>query len=62
VLQTGSLLTRLQALRSLGESYQESDWRSKDYDIAVAANLVTFKDTQQWKLAYSDVKVVFTKR
>ena len=61
-LHTGSLLKRLELLRSLQESFEESDWLPEERDAAEAAGLIAFKNTDRWKTAYSEVKAILAQR
>jgi len=53
-LHTGSLLTRLQNLRKLPESFETSDLSDEERDLA--RNKIAFKNTPAWKEAWSDLK------
>ncbi|TLP58344.1 hypothetical protein FEE96_18095 [Parasedimentitalea maritima] len=61
-LPTGSLLTRLNQLRSLQESFEVSDWLPDERDAVEATGLIAFKNSEQWKIAFSDVKRVLSER
>jgi|GEM_PF-5793202 len=51
---TGSLLTRLQNLRELPESFETSDWSADERDSV--RDKIAFKNTTVWKEAWSDLK------
>jgi len=53
-LHTGSLLTRLEHLRKLPESFEASDM-SVDEELS-ARDKIAFKNTAVWKEAWSDLK------
>ncbi len=59
-MHTGSLLKRLQRLRSLHESFEQSDW-SKDERDSVA-DKIAFKNTQAWKDAWCQLNDVLSER
>lgn len=59
---TGSLLARLKRLRSLQDSYENSDWLPEECDAVAAQGLIAFKDTEIWKTAFSDVKRLLDER
>jgi hypothetical protein len=54
-MHTGSLLSRLQALRECNETKNEGD------DI-VFDNVIVSKDEEKWKVAYRQVKEVLAGR
>lgn len=53
-LHTGTLLTRLQNLRKLPESFEASDMSAEE-EVS-ARNKIAFKNTAVWKEAWSDLK------
>ncbi|WP_170382063.1 hypothetical protein [Ruegeria atlantica] len=55
-MHTGSLLRRLNDLRSLQETFPQSDWTVEDKQAVEAAGLIAFKDQENWKHAWTDVK------
>lgn len=59
-LHTGTLLKRLERLRSLHPDRSLCDWSSAE--IAACAHLIAFKDTDVWKSAWADVKKVLAGR
>lgn len=61
-LHTGSLLKRLELLRSLQGAFEESDWLPEERDAVEAAGLIAFKNTDRWKVAYSEVKAILVQR
>ncbi|ASP35492.1 hypothetical protein CHH27_21465 [Labrenzia sp. VG12] len=61
-LHTGSLLTRLQGLRSLHASFETSDWSPEARDAVEAAGLVAFKDTEIWQTAFQNLKQRLSRR
>ena len=61
-LHTGSLLKRLELLRSLQGSFEESDWLPEERDAVAAAGLIAFKNTESWKSAFLDVKAILAER
>ena len=63
-LHTGTLLARLEKLRECEESFQCSDWfcdGEREPDSAFT-ELIEFKNTDSWKLAFAEVKEVLKKR
>lgn len=61
-LHTGSLLKRLELLRSLQGSFEESDWLPEERDAVAAVGLIAFKNTESWKSAFLDVKAILAER
>ncbi len=61
-LHTGSLLKRLELLRSLQNAFEESDWSPEEREAVEMAGLIAFKNTDLWKAAYSDLKTVLAQR
>lgn len=63
-LHTGSLLTRLQALRSLSldESFDCCDLTLAEVDAVKKAGLIGFKNSDLWAEAFRDVKAVLAER
>ena len=61
-LHTGSLLSRLQKLRSLDEDFARGDWSAEEKRAAEGAGLILFKDSELWRTAYADVKTVLASR
>ena len=59
-LNTGSLLARLRKLHSLHDCFEISDWTEEER--LATANVIAFKNTEIWKLAYSDVKSILADR
>jgi len=59
-LETNALLARLNALRFLEESAALSDW--SDEELAPYADLIVFKNTDEWRVAYAEVKSVLATR
>lgn len=55
-MHTGSLLARSQQLRSLHESFEQSDWTEQERESV--ADKIVFKNTRIWKDAWHDVKEV----
>lgn len=53
-LHTGSLLTRLENLRKLPESFEASDMSAEEE--ASARDKIAFKNTAAWKEAWRDLK------
>lgn len=59
-LHTGTLLTRLQLLRSLHERPEDADLDKEE--LAQLVDVIAFKNTEQWRLASADVKAVLATR
>ena len=59
-LHTGTLLTRLQLLRGLHERPEDSDLYKEE--IVQLVDVIAFKNTEEWRLAYADVKAVLATR
>lgn len=61
-LHTGSLLTRLKALRGLQDRFEFSDWTVDEKDAVETAGLIAFKNSELWETAFSDVKAEMSQR
>lgn len=61
-LHTGSLLRRLEHLRTLEESYEVGDWYPEERDAHEAAGLIGVKNSERWRIAFRDVKTVLSDR
>ena len=61
-LHTGTLLSRLQALRGLHESFEASDWLPEEREAVEAAGLIAFKQTDRWASAFADLKQILSER
>ncbi|KZK87126.1 hypothetical protein PsAD13_00394 [Pseudovibrio sp. Ad13] len=61
-LHTGTLLTRLKALRSLHECEEQADWTNEEKLAVRSSGLIAFKSEENWKLAFADVKAVLATR
>lgn len=59
-LPTRALLARLKRLRWCEESREHCDLT--DNEIATAEGKILFKDTQEWKSAYRDIKLLLQDR
>lgn len=59
---TGSLLTRLKKLRRMDISYSASDLTIEENDAVTSTGMILFKDTEIWKEAFADVKLVLSER
>lgn len=58
-MHTGSLMARRKALLKCEESLSTSD---RDSDYKVAPGTIEFKDSEEWKQAYHQLKNVLAKR
>ncbi len=61
-LHTGSLLTRLKALRGLQDRFEVSDWTADEKNAVETAGLIAFKKSELWEMAFSDVKAEMSQR
>lgn len=61
-LNTGSLLKRLQALRHKQDCFEVSDWTEEERDTVQAAGLIAFKNSNIWRIAFSEVKTELSLR
>jgi len=61
-MHTGSLLSRLNALRELQQSFEMSDWSEEETRAVEAAGLIAFKDSLIWREAYAMLKEVLSDR
>ncbi len=61
-MHTGSLLTRLQNLRSLDIDFEHSDWDENELKHNMATGQIVFKETELWKTAFSEVKELLAQR
>ena len=59
-MHTGSLLTRLQKLRELEEDPASSTWLEEE--ISQFDDMILFKSSNEWKMAYRDLKSVLNTR
>ncbi|WP_417679638.1 hypothetical protein [Roseibium sp.] len=61
-MPTRALLKRLEDLRRLHETCENTDWDEAERDAVNASGLIAFKDTAIWKQAYADLKAVLQTR
>ena len=59
-MHTGTLLKRLENLRALHPDPILCDW--SEAELAVTAHLIAFKNTDIWKSAWDDIKLVLAGR
>ena len=59
-LPTRALLKRLEDLRSLHETLEDSDWT--DEEKSQVSGVIAFKNNENWRAAYADVKHVLSTR
>lgn len=61
-MHTGSLLTRLMALRGLQESFSQSDWSDEEREAVDAKGIIAFKDRENWQRAWLELKAELSTR
>ena len=55
-MPTRALLKRLEDLRRLHETSEDTDWDEEERGAVSASGQIAFKDTGIWKQAYADLK------
>ena len=61
-MHTGSLLSRLQRLRRCVDSPSTSDFTQDELNKIGSSAEIVFRDTEEWRSAFDDVKAVLSAR
>ena len=60
LIPTHSLLKRLEELRTLHECVEDTDWTKEE--IQSVSEMIAFKNTDNWKVAWFEVKQILATR